>query len=213
MSLRTKLIFYKAFFLNTIMWGCKSIIIPAEIEYKLETFQCKAICFILNINMHQVKDVRIRNKKVRAMFGNINKVCNSAAMMRRLDFIGHTLRQEDKKLTKNLLTCWIRCTRDSGGQQSTLKDTNFTAINSLLKSNNLKVLKDCPTLSWAKEALDPSTWRALVKKKYIRLIQKTRKDDKVPSPRTTNWSKTHAPTTPLRFLPLPLIRPKLVSQQ
>jgi hypothetical protein len=105
-TLRFKEILYKAFCLNTIMWGCKLIILSGEIEYKLETFQHKAIRFIPNINMHQVKDERIRNKKVRAMFGNINKVCNFA-MGRRLDFIGHTLCQEDKKLTKKLLTCWI----------------------------------------------------------------------------------------------------------
>jgi hypothetical protein len=37
-TLRTKVIFCKAFCLNTIPWGCKSIIISAEIEHKLETF-------------------------------------------------------------------------------------------------------------------------------------------------------------------------------
>jgi hypothetical protein len=31
-TLRTKVIFYKAFCLNTILWGCESIIISAEIE-------------------------------------------------------------------------------------------------------------------------------------------------------------------------------------
>jgi hypothetical protein len=106
-TLRTKVIFYyKAFCLNTILWGCKLIIISAKIENKLKTFQHKAIHFILKINMHQVKDERIKNKKVRAMFGNINKVCDFA-IRRRLDFVGHTLCQEDKKLTKKLLTCWI----------------------------------------------------------------------------------------------------------
>jgi hypothetical protein len=46
---------------------------------------------------------------------------------------------------------------------SSLKDANFNAINALLKLNNLEVVKDCPTSSWAKEALDPFRWRALVK--------------------------------------------------
>jgi hypothetical protein len=174
-TLRTKVVFYKAFCLNTILWGCESIIISAEIEHKLETFQHKAIRFILNINMHQVKDERMRNEKVRAMFGNIDKVCDFATR-RRLDFIGHTFRQDDKKLTKRLLTCWIRRARASGGQQLSLKDANFNAINSLLKSNNLPVEKNCPTSSWAKEALDPSRWKALVSKtKYIRPKRKTRK--------------------------------------
>jgi hypothetical protein len=72
-TLRTKVVFYKAFCLNTILWGCKSIIILAEIKHKLESFQHKAIQFILNINMHQVKDERIRNEKVRAMFGTLIK--------------------------------------------------------------------------------------------------------------------------------------------
>jgi hypothetical protein len=176
LTLKSKVIFYKAFCLNTILvWGCKSIIISAEIEYKLETFQHKAIHFILKINMHQVKDGRIKNKKVRAMFGNIDKVCDFATR-RRLDFIGHTLHQGDKKLTKKLLTCWIRRPRASSGQQSSLKDANFNAINALLKSNNLEVLN--PTSSWAEEALDPIRWKALVKRtKYIRPKQKTRKDD------------------------------------
>jgi hypothetical protein len=48
----------------------------------------------------------------------------------------------------------------------------------LLKSNGLKVIKDCPTLSWAKEALEPATWEELVKKtKYIKPVRKARKDE------------------------------------
>jgi hypothetical protein len=91
---------------------------------------------------------------VRATFGNIDKVSNFATR-RRLDFIGHTLCQGDEKLTKKLLTCWILQPRASGGQQSSLKDANFNAINALLKLNNLEVVKNCPTSSWAREALDP----------------------------------------------------------
>jgi hypothetical protein len=117
--------------------------------------------------MHQVKDEIIKNKKVRAMFGNIDKVCDFA-MRRRLDCIAHMLHQEDKKLMKKLLTCWICCARVSGGQQSSLKDSTFDVINLLLISNNLKVVKYCPTLSWTKEALNPLKWKALMKKtKYI----------------------------------------------
>jgi hypothetical protein len=165
-------IFYKAFCLNTILWGCESIIISAEIEKKLETFQHKAIRFILNINMHQVKDERITNKKVREMFGGIDKVCDFATR-RTLDFLGHTIRQEDKKLTKKLLTCWIQHPRACGGQQLTLKDVNFNAINLLLESNNFKVEKNCPTVAWAEKALDPANWKALVKEtRYIRPKQK-----------------------------------------
>ena len=176
-TLKTKVIFYKAFCLNTILWGCESIILTATIEHKLETFQHKAIRFILNINMHQVKDERMKNEKVRAMFGNIDKVCDFATR-RRLDYIGHVLRQDDKKLTKKLLTCWIRCARTCGGQQSTLKDANFHAINSLLLSNNLPVSKDCPTASWAKEALDPAVWNMRVKKtKYVRPTRRARKNE------------------------------------
>jgi hypothetical protein len=178
-TLRTKVIFYKAFCLNTIRWGCKSIIISAEIGKKLKTFKHKAIIrFILNINMHQVKDERIRNEKVREMFGDIDKVCNFTTR-RRLGFIGHTLPQEDeKKLTKKLLTCWICCARASDGEQLTLKDAKFNVINSLLESNNLKVEKNCPTSSWAKEVFCPLNWRALVKKtKYIRPKRNKRKDE------------------------------------
>jgi hypothetical protein len=40
-----KVIFYKAFCLNTILWGCESIIISAEIKRKLKTFQHKAVRF------------------------------------------------------------------------------------------------------------------------------------------------------------------------
>jgi hypothetical protein len=52
-----------------------------------------------------------------------------------------------------------------------LKDANFNAVNLLLKLNNLDVVKHGPTSSWAKEALDPFRWKALVKKmKCIRPI-------------------------------------------
>jgi hypothetical protein len=127
--------------------------------------------------MHQVKEERIKNEKVRELFGGIDMVCNFVTR-RRLNFIGQILRQDDRKLTKKLLTCWIQCARASSGQQSTLKDANFNAINLLLKSNSLKVIKDCPTLSWATEALEPATWRELVTKtKYVRATRKARKDE------------------------------------
>jgi hypothetical protein len=71
--------------------------------------------------MHQqVKDERITNEKVREMFGNIDKVCDFVTR-RRLDFFGHTLRQEDRKLTKKLLTCWIQRPRVIGGNSSPSK--------------------------------------------------------------------------------------------
>jgi hypothetical protein len=96
--------------------------ISTKIKQKLETFQHKAICFTLNINMHQVKEGRKnKNEKVRELFGGINMVSNFATR-RRLDFIRQILRQENRKLTKKLLTCWIQRARASGGQQSTLKD-------------------------------------------------------------------------------------------
>jgi hypothetical protein len=132
--------------------------------------------------MHQVKDERITNEKVRERFGGIDKVCNFATR-RRLDFLGHTLRQEDKKLTKKLLTCWIQHPRACGGQQLTLKDANFNAINWLLDSNNFKVEKNGPTAAWAEKALDPANWKALVKEtRYIRPKQK--KGDKETSSAT-----------------------------
>jgi hypothetical protein len=37
-------------------------------------------------------------------------------------------------------------------------------INLPLIWNNLDVEKECPTLSWAREALDPFKWKYLVKK-------------------------------------------------
>jgi hypothetical protein len=41
-TLKSKVLFYKAFCLKTILWGCESIILSAEIEYKLKTFHHKA---------------------------------------------------------------------------------------------------------------------------------------------------------------------------
>jgi hypothetical protein len=123
--------------------------------------------------MHQVKDKRITNKNVREMFGGIDKVCNFGTR-RRLDFLGHTLRQEDKKLTKKLLTCWIQHPRACGGQQLTLKDANFNAINLLLESNNLEVKKNCPTAAWAKKALVKET-------RYIRPKQKKKDEQETSS--------------------------------
>jgi hypothetical protein len=68
--------------------------------------------------MQSVKDEIIKNKKVRAMFGNIDKVCDFAKG-RILDFIDHTLCQEDKKpMTETTDMCWIFWARVSGGQQS-----------------------------------------------------------------------------------------------
>jgi hypothetical protein len=106
------------------------------------------------------------------MFSDIDKVCDFA-MRRRVDLLGHTLCQEDKKLAKKLLTCWLQRPIACGGQQLTPKDMNFNVINLLLESKNFEMEKNCPTAAWAKEALNPTNRKSLGKeRRYIRPKQK-----------------------------------------
>jgi hypothetical protein len=95
-----------------------------------------------------------------------------------LDFINHTLCQEDKKLTEKLRTELLDLLGQSQWRSAIITQGCQLQCNQLtIKSNNQKVVKDFPTLSWAKEALNPLKWKGK-KTKYIRPKQNKTKQNK-----------------------------------
>jgi hypothetical protein len=56
---------------NTLLWGCESWEITADIRRKLETFYHSSIRRILFIGWEQMKEQRIANEMARRQFWNI----------------------------------------------------------------------------------------------------------------------------------------------
>ena len=114
--------FYITTVVNIVLWGCKSLTIPAADLKKLEIFHHKAMRHILNISKWQQATMRLTNE-------HLQKKLEYIAMMeevineRRLDWLGNIARQSDDKLPEKVLTAWITNPRKNGGQKHTLRDT------------------------------------------------------------------------------------------
>ena len=71
LDLRTKLLIYLAIPVKNVLWGCDSWGCTQVHTDRLNAFHHKSIRSILGIDMHQVKEERIKNEKVREMFFNM----------------------------------------------------------------------------------------------------------------------------------------------
>ncbi len=89
---------------------------------KLERFMHRSIQRILDIQMSQVKDERIRNEKVRKIFYDIPTVENMIAA-RQLDFIGKAIRGPPNHPARIMLTACRNNQRQVGRPQ--LHNKNF----------------------------------------------------------------------------------------
>jgi hypothetical protein len=86
-SLKTKRNIFVATAINTVLWGCKSWTMSESNCRRLVSFQHNCICRMLNINMFQVEQDRIKNETVRQHFDNILHILDLITL-RQANWIG-----------------------------------------------------------------------------------------------------------------------------
>ena len=100
-KLNTKVLLYKAIILNTVLWGCESWSLTAELIRKLEVFQNKMIRRILKIDMYMVQEDRITNTNIRKQFCNISKI-QDVITRRQLKWVGNITQMEETRMPKKI---------------------------------------------------------------------------------------------------------------
>ena len=115
--------------INILLFGCKSWALKESSLNNLDVFLHQSIRQILNINMKQVMDEKISNKKIRKRFYDIPDIRRMIAA-RQLKYVGKVVRSDDTFIPKQLLTAWVSNTRPQGRPLTTNK-------NSLAKSLKL----------------------------------------------------------------------------
>ena len=156
-NLRTKFLIYLAIPINIALWGCESWALTQALTDRLSAFHHKSIRSILGINMHQVKEERIKNEKVREMFLGIRPI-EDLIVERQLRWIGKMARMEDNRLPKQLMIAWCAHPRPRGRPQQTIRNCHVQAIQRILPT----VSDNAHVSEWTHLAKEPQTWESLM---------------------------------------------------
>ena len=124
---------------------------------RLEAFHHKSIRKILGINMHQVKEERIKNETIREKFLGIRPIADFIAE-RQLRWIGKLARMDENRLPKQLMTAWCDKPRPRGRPQQTIRNCYVKAIQRILPS----VSESALTSEWIHLAEDKQQWERLM---------------------------------------------------
>ena len=129
-ALETKVRVYVQIPLNTVLWGCESWALTEDLKRELRTFHHRSLRRILNINMFEVEEQRIRNADVR----NRADVPDILVFARRrqLRWIGKLARMPSQRLPRRLLTAWVQNPRKRGRPQFNLRNTMIETLQEAL---------------------------------------------------------------------------------
>ena len=117
--------------INLLLWGCKSWALKEANLDKLDAFLHKSIRRILKISMTEVKEKKIKNRKVRKIFYNIPDI-RSIIAARTCRFIGRVVRGPNDNPPKLFLTAWCNHKRRPGKPLTTNKISVVKCLKILL---------------------------------------------------------------------------------
>lgn len=156
--LASKKLLYLQVPLNTVLWGCESWTLSAEITRELQVFHHRAMRKILNLNIYDVMEKNISNKSVRKTFGEVLNI-DDIIRMRQLIWIGKLARKDGSQITRNMLASWSKNPRKVGRPQLGLKRTYINAVKQLVPTT--------PTngelSTWIDIAKDRTEWNTRIK--------------------------------------------------
>lgn len=121
--LPTKYMVYCAIPLNTVLWGCESWAVTADMVRSLESFHHKSIRSILNVNMRHVEEFRIQNQEVRKWFMNIPNITDTM-MKRQLQWLQKIITMGDERAPRKLVASWTAHPRKPGHPQKTRTESH-----------------------------------------------------------------------------------------
>ena len=162
-SLKAKRMIYLAIPINLVLWGVESWALTESSMRKLSVFHTRSVRSILQINMTEVQEKRIRNEKILEMI-NIPTMDRLVAK-RQLRWLGNVSRMEENRLPTKMLTCWNDNPRPSRRPHTTIRNSMVRSLQIIdpTISNNATLKEWFPTtqdkLSWAEqiEKLDPNS--------------------------------------------------------
>ena len=89
--------------INLILWSCQTWAVTKVVTKKLEVFHIRCLRRILKIRWDNVRELKIRNSRVRKNFNNIGTIENIISK-RRLIFIGEIIRMKGNCVPARLIS-------------------------------------------------------------------------------------------------------------
>ncbi len=157
-SLDFKVLLYKAIPLNTILWGCESWTLHADLIRKLRSFHHKSIRRILGISMAEVQERNITNQRVRQQFNSILDI-HDEIKYRQLKWLGKLAANNKDPVSKALLFSHVNHPRKPGRPQLNLRHSYIPALRELFPD----MPNQAPLHLWYPTAMNQQKWNQKVK--------------------------------------------------
>jgi hypothetical protein len=157
-----KYLLFRAIPMNLLLWGAETWSLRKTQHDQLKVFLHRSIRRILHILMSNVKEERIRNKKVRHLFYSIPCVRNMIAA-RQMDFVGNMIRGPPDRPSRNMITVCCNHKRRVGRPQTTGKNFMVDNLRLLFKDiDTVNVDRFGSLRDWIHKANNADYWNQLV---------------------------------------------------
>jgi hypothetical protein len=157
-SLKAKRMIYLAIPINLVLWGVESWALTEVSMKKLSVFHTRSIRTILQINMTEVQEKRIRNEKILEMI-NLPTMDRLVAK-RQLRWLGNVSRMTENRLPTKMLCCWNDNPRPSRRPHTTIR-------NSMIRSLKLidpEISENATMKEWFPATQDRLLWAEQIDK-------------------------------------------------
>ena len=121
---------YLAIPMSTVLWGCESWSITAQMQQRLEAFHHKSLRHIMGITMFHVQELQISNLRVRQEL-NVPTIM-SYITRRQLQWIHKIAIMPDERVPPKLLASWVHHPRKCGCPQITYRNSFAAALHQIL---------------------------------------------------------------------------------
>jgi hypothetical protein len=158
-ALTTKCKVYLAIPVNTMLWGCESWSMNADMQRQMQVFHHRNLRSILGVNMLLVETYHITNETIRFWACNTPCILNIATQ-RQLNWIGKVARMPEEKIQRQLLMSWTSNPRKPGRPQISPRTTYAQAIHEIIPTSSPI---EGAANKWTAKAKDKTTWRNLIK--------------------------------------------------
>ena len=167
LSRRTKRIVYRAAVLGVLLYGAETWVNKRDVTQKLESFYDKCLHRITHITREQQRTRHITSAQVRRRAG-MDEALEDMISAKRLRWLGHVSRMEDRRLPKKLLFGWLQKRRPAHGTKMRWRDK----VRKDMKKFNIK------DDGWCLTAQDRRVWRAECKEGVKKCTQKRLESDR-----------------------------------
>ena len=167
LSRRTKRIVYRAAVLGVLLYGAETWVNKRDATQKLESFYNKCLRRITHITREQQRTRHITSAQVRRRAG-MDEALEDMISAKRLRWLGHVSRMEDRRPPKKLLFGWLQKRRPAHDTKMRWRDK----VRKDMKKFNIK------DDGWCLTAQDRRVWRAECKEGLKKCTQERLESDR-----------------------------------